>query len=112
MLGDDKVDSNIYQGASNDKNVTVSIYQLNVDTQKSTAAHKNVTFQAVLKLLQLRECGLTLSDSQFLPVYCYQTSRLRSLYCIYRVLQENLPYFGRTFLTLIYIDITKRMWAR
>jgi hypothetical protein len=52
MLGDDKMDSNIYQDASNDKNVTVSIYQLNIDTQKSTTAYKNVTFQAILKLSQ------------------------------------------------------------
>jgi hypothetical protein len=93
------VDSNIYQGASSDKNVTVSNYQLNIDTQKSTAAHKNCTFQVMLMLSQLRESGLTLSNSQFLPVSCYQNSWLDSLYCMYRVLQEqsaglweNIPY--------------------
>ena len=92
MLGDDKVDSNIYQGASNDKNVTVSIYQLNIDTQKSTTAHKNVTFQAGLKLLQLRECGLTLSNSQFLPVSCYQTSRYTQGAAVESaILWENIP---------------------
>jgi hypothetical protein len=88
-LVDHTVDSNFYQDASNDMNITVSIYQLNIDTQKSTTAHKNVTFQVILMLSRLRECGLTLSNSRFLPVSFYQTSWLHSLYHVYRVLQEE-----------------------
>jgi hypothetical protein len=41
MIGDDKVNSDIYQDASNGKNVAVSIYQFNTDASKSTTTHVN-----------------------------------------------------------------------